>query len=423
MSDHRPAGGPAPDGDRPPLPRAASAALAASLAALPVTVLMGARQTGKSTLVQTSPNLSERPYLTLDDLDVRIDAKERPDDLLSRSSSLTLDEVQRDPELMLAVKRAVDGDRPRRPGRFVLTGSANLLLMRRISESLAGRAGYVTLWPMVRGELQGHGRAGAWGELLSSPVDAWPALLKARDSSPADWRELARVGGYPTPAYELDSDAARSVWFRGFVQTWLERDLQDLAAIDNLADFRRLMRAASLRIGGLLNQTEVARDVGLSRPTAHRYLNLLEAAFQLVRIEPYSVNRTKRLIKSPKSYWGDVGLALHLAGEEPRGAHLENLVLLDLLVWRDSAPHLAAEVLYWRTTTGDEVDFVVEQGDKLLAIEIKAADRPRSADARHLRTFAEQYPDKLHGALVLHDGDEITWLGKGILAVPWWRVI
>jgi predicted AAA+ superfamily ATPase len=172
-----------------------------------------------------------------------------------------------------------------------------------------------------------------------------------------------------------------------------------------------------------VNQAELGRDIGISRPTAHRYLNLLETSFQLVRLEPFSINRSKRLIKSPKLYWADTGLALYLGGQtEPTGAHFENLVLADLLAWRDGQiPR--PEVLYWRTTTDLEVDFVVESGGALLAIEVKATTRPGASDVRGLRAFRDEYPDLFAGGLLLHDGSETQWLSDRILAIPWHRVL
>ncbi len=405
------------------LPRLAADRVQRALRAMPVVVVMGARQTGKSTLVRTLPGAAARPYVTLDDLDARADAATSPDDLVRRAPVLTLDEVQREPDLLLAIKRAVDESRPRRPGQFLLTGSANLLLMRRVSETLAGRATYVTLRPLTRREQLGQGRAGLWSELLSTSVAAWYDLVLEQDVGSAGWQELARRGGYPTPSHEMDATAPREEWFRGYVQTYLERDLQDLSAIDNLIDFRRLMRAACLRLGGLLNQADLNRDTGIPAATLHRYLNLLETSFQLVRLEPYAVNRTKRLVKSPKLYWTDSGLAMHLAGEaQPRGEHLENLVLMDLLAWRDTDA-ADTQVMFWRAHTGEEVDFVVEAGDRLLAIEVKSAPRVRHADARHLLTFREQYGDAVQGALLLHTGVEVFWAADRVLAAPWWRVL
>jgi hypothetical protein len=390
------------------------------LRVMPAVVVTGARQAGKSTLARDLAPGGRR-FLSLDDLDVVDQARRDPEAVVGGAQPVTLDEVQREPDLLRAVKRAID--RRRTPGRFLLTGSANLLLMRRISESLAGRASYLTLWPMTRREQLGLGRAGVWEELLSARDDDWLDLVAAQPDEPADWRALARRGGFPTPALALRRADERAVWFDGYVRTYLERDLQDLSSIAALPDFRRLMRAASLRLGQLVNQTELGRDVALPQPTVHRYLNLLETSYLLVRLPAYAVNRTKRLIKSPKLYWGDTGVALHLAGgAEPGGAHLENLVLHDLLAWRDARIE-RAEVLYWRTAVGEEVDFVIETGGRLLPIEVKATTRPRLADAAHLRTFRVEYGKKARAGLLLHAGSALEWLTPDVLAAPWRRVL
>ena len=405
------------------LPRVASRLLERALRASPVVVLMGARQTGKSTLVQSEPFLRDRTYLSLDDLETHERARMAPDDLLRTAPRLILDEVQREPDLMLAVKRAVDADRPRRNGRFVLTGSSNLLLMRRVSESLAGRATYVKLWPLTRRERLGLGAPGIWSELFANPVPVWPDVVDSQRSIPIEWQDEVRRGGYPVPAVELSSGDARALWFDGYLRTYLERDLQAMATIGNLVDFRRLMRAACLRLGTVVNQTGLGRDTRIPRATVQRYLNLLEASFQLVRLPPYLVNRTKRLVKSPKLYWSDPALALWLSGSgSPTGMHLESLVLSDLLAWRDCQVP-APEVLFWRTSTDLEVDFVIASGDRLLPIEVKAATSPGYADTRGLRAFRQEYADQFIGGLLLHGGDRAQWMSEQILAVPWWRVL
>lgn len=404
------------------LPRIASGLLERALAASPVVVLMGARQTGKSTLVQSEPFLADRLYLTLDDLGTHERARMAPDDLVRSAPRLTLDEVQREPDLLLSVKRAVDEDRPRRNGRFVLTGSANLLLMHRVSETLAGRAVYVNLWPLTRQERLGFGRPGIWSEFLSNPVSAWPELVSSRPSAAADWTDEVRRGGYPTPAMELPRDA-RSLWFDGYLRTYLERDLQAMASVGNLVDFRRLMRATCLRLGNVVNQAELGRDTQMPRVTVQRYLNLLETSYQLVRLESYAINRTKRLVKSPKLYWSDVALALWLSGSrEASGAHLETLVLNDLMAWRDGQTP-APEVLFWRTTTELEVDFVVESDGRLLPIEVKASRDPGYTATRGIRAFRQEYGERCPGGLLLHGGEQTQWMSDRILAVPWWRVL
>lgn len=403
------------------LPRLLAGPAARALQSAPVLVVTGPRQTGKSTLVRDPILGRRRKYLTLDDIELLGRAESEPDVLVSSAERVTLDEVQRSPGLLLAVKRAVDRDR--RPGRFILTGSANLLLMQRIAETLAGRAVHLTLLPLTRRELRGLGCAGLWSELLAARDDEWLDRIEASHVEEEDWQRLALSGGYPVPAYHLDSTEARSLWFAGYTQTYLERDLRELTNVSSLVEFRRLMRAACLRLGNLVNQTDLARDVGSSQATVRRHLDLLDVSHQLARVPAYSVNRTKRLIKTPKIYWTDTGLALHLAGEKkPRGAHLENLVLCDLLAWTASMPD-PPQVLYWRTSTGEEVDFVVEHTSGLIPIEVKAARRARLSDAKSLITFRSEYPDLCRTALLLHAGTETEWLAEGVLAAPWWRVI
>jgi hypothetical protein len=403
-----------------PLPRLVASSLAERLRVMPAVVVTGARQTGKSTLVQDlTPG--RRRYFSLDDLDTVDAARTDPEALVGGTQPVILDEVQREPDLLRAVKRAID--RNRRPGRFLLTGSANLLLMRQVSETLAGRASYLTLWPMTRREQQGLGRCGMWEELAGSSDEDWLDLLAAGTQGPEDWRALALRGGFPTPAVHMRTRRERAIWFDGYVRTYLERDLQDLSSIAALPDFRRLMRAACVRLGQLLNQTSLGRDVALPQPTVHRYLNLLETSHLLVRLPAYAVNRTKRLMKSPKLYWGDTGVALHLAASsEPDGAHLENIVLHDLLAWRDGRPDIA-EIFYWRTTIGEEVDFVVEVDGKVLPIEVKATTRPRLRDVAHLRTFRAEYGKRARAGLLLHTGSMLDWIAPDVLAAPWWRVL
>ena len=402
------------------LPRLVGDALHHRLRVMPAVVITGARQTGKSTLAHDlAPG--RRRYLPLDDLDVMEQARRDPAALIGGPTPVTIDEVQREPDLLHAVKRAID--RRRTPGQFLLTGSANLGLMRRVSESLAGRASYLTLWPMTRREQLGLGSAGIWDDLLAADEADWLDILTAQADDPADWMALARRGGFPTPALELASPEDRAVWFDGYVRTYLERDLQGLSAIADLPDFRLLMRASCLRMGQLLNQTELGRDVAMPQPTVHRYLNLLETSYLLIRLPAYAVNRTKRLIKTPKLYWGDTGLALHLTGlAAPDGPHLENLVLTDLLTWRDVRVD-RADVFYWRTAAGEEVDLVVEVAGRLLPIEVKATARPRLADTVSLRSFRAEYGKRSRAALLLHTGTTLEWLASDVLATPWWRVL
>jgi hypothetical protein len=406
-----------------PLPRTAEAALEAALRRFPVVALTGARQTGKTTLARDRVPGAKRLFRTLDDLDVLDAASRDPARLLEGNDPITLDEVQRAPGLLLAVKRAVD--RERKPGRFLLTGSANLLLMRRVSESLAGRAVYFQLGPLTEGEKAGRPAAPPWSELLRArSLDEARGLFRKPAPLP-DWPARALAGGFPRAALAADV-AERRAWFDGYVRTYLERDLQQIAAIQELPDFRRLMRTAALREGQVLNQSALARDAGLSQATAHRYLNLLETTYQIIRIPAFKVSRTARLVKAPRLYAGDTGLGAHLAGLEDEaalrshpgsGAFLEGLVLAAISAWRDLSDS-RPEILYWRTQSGQEVDFVLETSRRLLPVEVKASSRATLDDAAGLLAFLQEHGARAPFGLLLHTGADVVPLTSRVLAVP-----
>jgi predicted AAA+ superfamily ATPase len=381
----------------------------------PVVVLTGARQVGKSTLLQhTFPHWR---YLTLDDFDVHAQAERDPQALWAGTNRIILDEVQKTPTLLEAIKPTVDRQRGRQ--RFVLSGSANLLLMQKISESRAGRAVYFTLSPMTLGEMESQPYADWLTRWLKGELPDEGSL------PPQDPTELI-VRGLMPPLLTLPSLEACTRWWEGYIATYVERDLRQLARIDALADFRRVMVALALRSGQLLNQSEVARDTAVPQPTVHRYLNLLEASHLLERLPAYAVSRTKRLIKAPKVYWFDPGLSAHLAGHhdpqsvrdsKEQGALFETLVLHHLRVLAQLLTP-RARLFYWRTVSGQEVDFVVEQGRRLLAVEVKLTPTPRYTDCDGLRLLLQEYPHARCG-LLIHTGAKIRRLDERIVALPW----
>lgn len=405
----------------PTLPRAASSVLRALLRTFPVVVVSGARRTGKTTLVRTTHPTRDWPYRSLDELDHRLRAQTDPYAFVELATPAVID-VQRAPGIVLAIKALVDRAIDPAPGQLVLTGSIDLLSDPHVADSLAGRAGYLRLGPLTRREQKAAPETGCWSALFDAPHAEWPELIRRRSGEPEDWRAAVRRGGLPQ-VVRAESDGERARVLLGYVDTYLERDLREQAQIADLHDFRRMMRGAALRTGNVLNVTELARDIAVPSTTVHRWLNLLETAFLLSRVESFARNRTSRLIKSPKLYWHDTALGLFLAQEsEPRGAHLENLVLADLLVWRELlAPRPG--VFHWRATNGREVDFVLERNNRVIAVEIKATARPVPDDWRNLRAFLAEYADESVGGLLLHSGGETFRAGDGIVAAPWWSVL
>lgn len=404
------------------LPRAVGALYPTALDTFRVVVLTGPRQAGKSTFVRMHPMTSGHPYFTLDDPATVLRARRDPAAFVRSEPQMVIDEVQREPSLVLAIKALVDEWPVSRRGKIVLTGSANLLMMKHVGDSLAGRAYYLRLWPLTRREQLGFGVTGSWSRFFDVPRADWLDMVRSDPAPAEDWHDAVRRGGFPAVALDLRDPGHRALWFEGYVATYLERDLRDLHAVGNLRDFQALMQVAALRIGNLLNVAELARDVRLPQSTAHQYVNLLETSFQLARLQPFARNRTSRLIKTPKIYWADVGLALHLSGGEPSGAHLENLVFQDLVAWRDTETP-RPEISFWRTASGSEVDFIIERRKELLAVEVKAGSSVSTRELAHLRRFREEHGNAVRGALVLHGGERAHWVADDVLAVPWWQVL
>ncbi|MBM3789522.1 MAG: ATP-binding protein [Acidobacteria bacterium] len=412
------------DNHRDFIPRFCGRTIERVLTQFPVVVLTGARQTGKSTLVQHLPSAGSRLYRTLDDFVTLARAQEQPEALLEEAPRMTIDEVQRTPDLLRSIKRAVDRDR--RKGRFLLTGSANLLLMHKVSESLAGRALYLHLMTMTEREKRGLCDPGIWGRLVqASSVKELRRSLEDVPPNPARWPDLALAGGFPPAVLAVSADE-RLRWLEAYTRTYLERDLQEISSIGALLDFRRFMGLASLRIGRIVNQSELGRDACLSQPTVHRYLNLLETSHQVFRLPAFAASRSQRLIKSPKMYWGDSGMAAFLCGihapedvygSREGGAMLENLILTQILAWREvEVPRPG--ICYWRTATGAEVDFVIEHRNGLLPIEVKTASRPRPQLAKGLELFLDEQRDRARVGLLLYDGHEIFPLTGRVVAAP-----
>lgn len=383
---------------------------------LPVVVLTGLRQAGKTTFLRSEPALAGRRYFDLDDFATLEAARRDPEALLEGDDPVTVDEAQRCPDLLVAVKRAVD--RRRSPGRILLSGSANLALLGGVSESLAGRALYLTLEPFTRRERTGS-------------LEERPFLVRflERPELPRHWEaeplrdEEILDGGMPPVA--LTETRRRDLWFLGYEQTYLERDVRDLSQVADLVTFRSVLRLAALRTAQILNQSELARDARLPAATAARYLGLLETSFVLRKLAPHLRNRASRLIKSPKVFIADSGLAAHLtgvedlratAGEPLRGALYEAYVLQNLAgILGAYLPR--AELGFWSVQGRHEVDFTITSGRQTFAVEVKAASRFGDRDLAGLRAFAAKTPS-FRAGLLAYNGEEALPLGDGLFAVP-----
>jgi len=382
----------------------------------PVVVLTGPRQSGKTTLLKH--HFGKRyGYVSLETPDVRLAATEDPRGFLEAyPPPVIFDEVQYAPDLLPYVKERVDSNRER-VGQYVLTGSQNLLLFERITESLAGRAAVLRLLPLSRREADGR------------PQTLLPWEGKRRVSPPQKptydriWRGILR-GGYP----ELVADSRRDagLWHASYVQTYLERDVRTIRQVGDLSQFQGFLRALAARSAQLLNLTDLARDLGVAVNTAKLWLSVLEATYQVIVLRPYFSNVGKRLVKTPKVYFTDVGTLCYLMGlRDPQhaasgpmgGAIMETAVLSEIvrtLTHRGIDP----QVYFWRTSTGTEVDIVIEAAGKLIPVEVKLSATPRPAMASSIQRFREDLGDKALPGFVVHPGDIRLPLGSSATALP-----
>jgi len=396
-----------------------------ALADRPVVLLRGARQVGKSTLARAIAE-SERPprrYITFDDATVLAAVHADPEGFVAGlETPVVLDEIQRAPGLFLALKSAVDRDR--RPGRFFLTGSADVLLLPRLSESLAGRMEILTLWPLSQGEIRSV-REGFVDTLYSKKL---PDLPAAKRMLP-DLAERIAQGGYPELVAKRDKGEKQrqTAWYGSYLTTILQRDVRELAQIEGLTVLPRLLALLAARVMGILNYADLARSVGLPQTTIKRYLTLLEVTFLVQLLPAWFTNVGKRLVKSPKVLLVDTGLTLHLAGADAHrlredrallGPLLESFVVMEVrkqCAWSRTQP----ELYHFRPAHGREVDLVLETADgRIAGVEVKAAASVNSADFAGLRLLAELSGRRFHRGVVLYTGDNTVPFAPNMHAVP-----
>jgi predicted AAA+ superfamily ATPase len=397
------------------IPRSLEPILQKAMREFPVVVLIGPRQSGKTTLLK---HLYGTKYsiVSLEPPDVRMAALNDPRSFLDAyPSPVIFDEIQYAPALLPYIKEQVDAHR-NRAGQFILTGSQNLLLMQQVTESLAGRAAILKLLPMSRWEINHLPQRGL-------PWEAHPASPLPAQSTQALWEEILR-GFYP----EMVSNPERDVrlWQASYIQTYLERDVRNLRNVGDLTLFHTFLRALAARSAQILNLSELSRDIGVSVNTVKDWISILEASFQIFILRPYYANIGKRLVKSPKVYFVDTGLLCYLVGLRDvehaaagpmGGALFENLVVAELFkifTQRGEEPAL----YYWRTAAGSEVDVVIETQDQLIPIEIKQTETARPEMAKELLAFQQDFKGKAGPGYVIHPGKTKLPLGKDILTLP-----
>jgi len=386
----------------------------------PVVTIVGARQVGKSTLVREVIRRGHRAeYLTLDDVGIRQLANSDPRGFLARfSGNVVVDEVQLAPALFSAIKLAVDEDR--KPGRFILTGSADVLTLPRISESLAGRTEIHTLWPLSQGEIEKR-RERFIDRIFDREI---PRVVEDGDVR-ADMVRRALVGGYPEVVRRGPS--ARGPWFRSYAETVVQRTAREISAIENVGELPRILAALSGRPASILNQAELSRTLGINAKTLDRYLTILHQIFLIHLLPAWHQNIGKRAAKHPKVLLGDTGMLGYLSGinaerlsRDPTlaGSLLENFVAVELLKqigWSAESPSLN----HFRTHEGDEIDLVLERRDgSLVGIEVKASPTLESADFRGLRTLLLARPKKVVRGVVLYTGLRTIDHAPGLVALP-----
>ena len=386
----------------------------------PVVLLNGARQSGKSTLSkQLISDSHPARYLTLDDATALEAAKSDPSGFISElNEPVVIDEVQRAPELFLAIKAEVD--RKRQPGRFLLTGSADVFLLPALSESLAGRMEVLTLWPFSQGEIDGI-QEGFIDAVFDNQL-----LAFSEPSNRADIFSRAISGGFPE-VIQRESGERRRAWFGSYVTTILQRDVRDLANIEGLSALPRLLALLATRATATLNLAELSRGTGVAQTTLRRYLTLLEATFLIHNLLPWFSNIGKRLVKSPKLLMSDTGLLSYETGitlerlqNEPSlaGSLLENFVAMELhkqAAWSRTQPRL----FHFRTQRGQEVDIVMEgAAGSIVGVEVKTSATVKGDDFTGLRVLAEALGPRFRRGLVLYTGSETVPYGGQMFAMP-----
>ncbi len=382
----------------------------------PAVVVTGPRQSGKTTVLKHL-FATECGYVSLEPPDVRASANEDPRGFLEMyPPPVIFDEIQYAPGLLPYIKERIDINRSQ-AGQYVLTGSQNLLLMEKVTESLAGRVAMLRLLPLSHREIAGQpGVPLAWERNKPGAQDTKTTYRNI-------WKEFLR-GGYPELTTQKERDAG--LWHSAYVQTYLERDVRMVRQIGDLSQFQSFLRMLAARTGQLLNLADLARDIGITINTVKAWLSVLEATYQIIILRPYYANTGKRLVKSPKVFFLDVGTLCYLTGLKdpdhaaagPMGGAIMETAVLSEIVKRLTHQGVEPQVYFWRTAAGAEVDIIVETVGKLIPIEVKLSATPRPQMARSIRGFQKDYGERVGQGYVIGPGDIQLPLGSNVTALP-----
>lgn len=399
-------------------PRFATDMVATALQDTPVVIVVGPRQCGKTTLVRDLVKSQGREFLTMDDETQLAAAVSDPTGFVRDLDRVTIDEVQRTPDLLRAIKLSVDQDR--RPGRFLLTGSANLLTLPRISESLAGRMEIVNLLPLSRAEILGR-KAAFLKAAFSGKMNRPTTLVLGKDLVDA-----VLLGGYPEMLRREDPKR-RQAWARDYIRAIVQRDVRDIAEVEKLDQIPRLLQVLAHHSGQLTNFTQIGGQIGFDDKTTRKYVSILEQLFLVRRVEPWLRNQLKRLVKTPKLHFLDSGLLATLLGATQEratkdrgilGMLLETFVFSEVLKqasWFDES----CTVYHYRDKDQNEVDLVIEdRAGRLVGIEIKASATVNTGDFKGLRRLAEACGNDFQIGVVLYDGQAAASFGNRMFAAP-----
>jgi uncharacterized protein len=389
-----------------------------ALADTPVVMIAGPRQAGKTTLVRRLAASHGMRYLTLDDDMTLLAAAEDPVGMIRALDRAVIDEIQRAPQLLLTIKKTIDEDR--RPGRFLLTGSANIMTLPTVADSLAGRMETLSLLPLSQSEMRG-GNANWLDSAFGGRLPAAGVPLTGSDLVEAVVR-----GGYPE-SVARPTVRRRMAWSRQYVDALIQRDVRDLAGVDRLDLLPRFLQALAQVSGQLCNYSQLGGQLRLDHKTSARYIGLFEQMFLLRRIEVYAANRLNRVVKTPKLQFVDSGLLAALLDFAPAMAAQDRSrfgKLLETFVYGELRKHAASadgdyRLLYYRDHDKYEVDLVVEDaGGRLIGVEVKAAASIKESDLRGLKRLATVAGERFMRGVVLYDGAETVPLGERLCAAP-----